>query len=63
MTPADNDRWPDDMIRLLSERPAPPEPTATEAAAYVGMKLAEWASYFILAICLIGFGVATGWLR
>lgn len=32
-----------------------PEPTATEIAAYAGMKLAEFASYFII------FGSIAAW--
>lgn len=63
MTPAD-DRWPDDIIQLLRDHHRrPPEPTATEAAAYVGMKVAEYAAYLIIAISIVGFGVASGWLR
>lgn len=63
MTPADNDRWPDDMIRLLREpSPLAREPTATEAAAYVGMQIAEYGSYLLIAAAILGFGVMTGWL-
>ena len=29
------------------------DPTATEAAAYVGTKLAEYAGYAVLAVCLL----------
>lgn len=29
-----------------------PEPTATEAAAYVGTKIAEWAAYGIIVYCI-----------
>ena len=32
-----------------------PEPTATEALAYVGMKMAEWTCYVII------FGSIAGW--
>jgi hypothetical protein len=38
------------------------EPNALDALAHVAVTLAEWASYCILVICLIGFGIATGWL-
>lgn len=50
---SDNDHWPDDMIRLLREqRRQTLEPTATEVAAYVGMRLAEYGAYALIAICL-----------
>jgi chromate transport protein ChrA len=29
-----------------------PEPTATEAAAYVGMKIAEWGCYAVILIAI-----------
>lgn len=51
---ADNDRWPDDMIQLLREQHRRTlEPIATEAAAYVGMRLAEYGAYALIAICLV----------
>jgi len=62
MTDPIADRWPDDMIRLLRERAPAPEPTATEAAAYVGVKIAEYAAYLVIAIAIAGFGIMTGWL-
>lgn len=34
-----------------------PEPTTREALAYFGMKVAEYASYVILATC-----IAYGWI-
>lgn len=36
-----------------------PEPTATEAAAYIGMKAAEYGSYAIIAICIGLFWIGT----
>lgn len=55
MTPADNDRWPDDVIRLLREqhrRATMPEPNALEALAGVGAELARYGALllFIAAI-------------
>lgn len=38
------------------------EPTALDAAAYVGMKIAEYGAYTIIAGCILAFGIATGWL-
>lgn len=35
------------------------EPTATEALAYVGMKLAEWGCYVIILICIFYAWVGT----
>lgn len=35
------------------------EPTATEAAAYVGMKVAEYGAYAVIAICIAGFWIGT----
>lgn len=35
------------------------EPTATEVAAYLGMKLAEFGAYSILLICCLYFWVGT----
>ncbi len=49
----------DDLIRLLKERAARPEPTATEAAAYVGTKVAEWGCYAIIAVAIAGFWIGT----
>lgn len=49
MTP-DNDRWPDDMIRLLRERRQPttmPEPNALEALAGIGEELARYGALFL----------------
>ena len=34
-----------------------PEPTATEAAAYVGMKIAEWGCYAVILIA-----IAVAWM-
>lgn len=63
MTDPTADQWPDDMIRLLRDRHIPaPEPTATEAAAYVGVQIAEYAAYLIIAVAIVGFGIMTGWL-
>lgn len=36
-----------------------PEPTATEAAAYVGMKAAEYGSYAVIAICIFYAWIGT----
>lgn len=38
------------------------EPNALDAAAYVGMKVAEYGAYSIFGVVLFGFAVATGWL-
>jgi hypothetical protein len=55
-----DDRWPDDIIRLLRDQRQPaPEPTATEAAAYVGMQIAEYGAYAIIVICIAGFWIGT----
>lgn len=59
MTRAD-DRWPDDIIQLLRDHHRrPPEPTATEAAAYVGMRIAEYGAYLIIALAVVGFWIGT----
>lgn len=52
------DRWPDEMIQLLSDRHKP-EPTATETAAYVGAKIAEYGAWAIILICLAGLWIGT----
>lgn len=59
-----NDPWQDDIIRLLRDQPRATsvEPTATEAAAYVGVKIAEYGSYLIIAMAIVGAGIASGWL-
>lgn len=44
------DPWDDDLIQMLREELPPPEPTAAEAAAYVGMKVAEYGAYLLLAL-------------
>ena len=36
-----------------------PDPTATEVAAYLGMKLAEWGCYAIILMAIAGFWVGT----
>ncbi len=45
-----DDRWPDDMIRLLRERA--PGPTAAETAAYICVKIAEYSAYIFIAACI-----------
>lgn len=35
------------------------EPNALDAAAYVGMKVAEYGAWAVIAICILGFWVAT----
>jgi hypothetical protein len=38
------------------------EPTALDALAYIGLKIAEYGAYTIIAVAILGFGIATGWL-
>lgn len=36
-----------------------PEPTAAEAAAYIGTKIAEYGCYLIIGAAIVGFWIAT----
>ena len=47
-----------DVIRAVG-RMDNPEPTATEAAAYVGIKVAEYSCYIIILLAIGGLWVGT----
>lgn len=57
---ADNDHWPDDMIRLLRDQHRPitaPEPNALEALADIGEELARYG-----ALALFITAIAAWWI-
>lgn len=55
-----SDTWPDEMVRLLKDEHRPArEPTALDALAYVGATVAYYGALAVIAICFLGFWVAT----
>jgi hypothetical protein len=62
LTTADNDRWPDDMIRLLREQRQPttvPEPNALEALAGIGEELARYGAFALFIAAIAAWWIIT----